>query len=132
MSEPEQKKIRVTPEEKAMVDRSFHLHMLTQQDGWPIVVKISEMIVEEALKSLELYEGTNVQEHANLSFIWKASKAHHSKLLNSIKAHIDEGEAFMLRKTKPSSEQPQTESAISFPVVKPACDVDPEPESTES
>jgi hypothetical protein len=121
-------KILVTPQEKAMVDRSYHLHMVTQQEGWPIVVRISLAIVEEALKALEAYAGTSVQEHANLAFIWKASKAHHEKLLLSIQAHIDEGESFMLRRTMPKTDQTETESAISFPVVKPACDVDPEPE----
>jgi hypothetical protein len=116
-----------TPEEKLAILRGGHLSSVLQHPGWAFVMEISQAIVNEALGQLDAYEGTSEHEIAVLAFIWKTVKAHQSKLLATIKDRIETAQEVAAAKVRPehiAKPATETDSALAFPVVKPACDVE--------
>lgn len=112
--------------ERNAINRAVHVRSVLHAEGWAHILKILDEIIQEAQDRLENYKGTDDHETATLAFIWKTLKAHKTKLLATIQAHIEEGEQVALAKVRPLAQMPETDQAIAFPVVKPACDVEEE------
>lgn len=117
-------KPQFTREEKSIINQAVFLRSVLHAEGWAHIVKILDEIVQEAQDKLESYKGTDDHETATLAFVWKTLKAHKTKLIATIEARITEGEQVATAKVSPHLMAPnETESAIAFPVVIPACDV---------
>jgi hypothetical protein len=112
-----------TAEQAAILSRGRRLSIQVSTEGWSDILAISRRIVDEALEQMRGYKGTDVQETATLTFIWKTLDAHHLRLITSIQSAIDEAKA-LLNKPEDRPEKAAEEAQASGTVVKPLCDME--------
>ena len=119
----------VPPEDAAVILRAQRLRFTVHSDGWQDVEAVLEAIERNALDKIRSYKGTDREELASLTFIWKTAETVCEQFKATIEDAIEKGTRLLAHyQANQNPTQGPDQPILSATVVKPLCDLRTEAE----